>query len=136
MTEKNEDLRLFKASLRALLLTEKNGADEDLVERKYEDVVGVPLRPLVNQFGYDRISDKEFVNDFSDVMMQCYGRFYGIPLEVQKPIVSLINSTENTYKKKTFNRSGPPREDGYRSNYNSTNNYQPGMGEQKLMEFI
>ncbi|CAG5099002.1 Oidioi.mRNA.OKI2018_I69.XSR.g16162.t1.cds [Oikopleura dioica] len=88
MAETEEDLR---QSLRALLLTEKNGADEALVERK--------------RFGYNRISDKEFLSNFSDIMMECYGRFYGIPLEVQRPLVSLINSTENTYNRRNYYNS-------------------------------
>ena len=113
MAETEEDLR---QSLRALLLTEKNGADEALVERKYEEVVGEPLRPLVRRFGYNRISDKEFLSNFSDIMMECYGRFYGIPLEVQRPLVSLINSTENTYNRGNY--------------YNSSSYYRSGKRDQ------
>ncbi|CAG5112266.1 Oidioi.mRNA.OKI2018_I69.chr2.g6500.t1.cds [Oikopleura dioica] len=89
-SEKSE----FLQRLRAILLLEKNGASENTVIQLFHDVIGEDLRATVTGFGYSGISDPDFLDDHSDVIKECYGRYYGIALEVQMPLVSLINSTE------------------------------------------
>ena len=64
-SEKSE----FLQRLRAILLLEKNGASENTVIQLFHDVIGEDLRATVTGFGYSGISDPDFLDDHSDVIV-------------------------------------------------------------------
>lgn len=59
----------FLACLRSILLLEKNGGDEKVVERNYYEVLGEDLRKIVTDFGYSGIGDPAFLEDHSDIIV-------------------------------------------------------------------
>ena len=83
----------FLKCLRSILLLEKNGSEESLVEKKFEEIIGKDLRQTLVSFGYSGLGDRLFLAEHADFIIECYGRFYGVALDRQRPIVSLIDTT-------------------------------------------
>ncbi len=83
----------FLSCLRSILLHEKNGSEESVVEKHFEEIIGEDLRQTLVSFGYSGLGDRFFLSEHAEIITECYGRFYGVALDVQRPLVSLINTT-------------------------------------------
>ena len=65
----------FLACLRSILLLEKNGGDEKVVEKNYYEVLGEDLHKIVTDLGYSGIGDPAFLEDHSDIIVSVENDF-------------------------------------------------------------
>ena len=65
----------FLACLRSILLIEKNGGDEKVVEKNYYEVLGEDLHKIVTDLGYSGIGDPAFLEDHSDIIVSVESDF-------------------------------------------------------------